>query len=118
MIFGFLPQNLKTPRRWPWLSLGPADDATEVTVAQVRDVVARLIAAGHWREGDPGVIVVLDSGYDLTRLAWLLNGLPVDVTGRLRSDRVMYFPVPPRVPGANGRPPRHGARLVLGEPAT
>jgi len=27
--------------------LGPADDATEVTAAQVRDVAARLAAAGH-----------------------------------------------------------------------
>ena len=111
------------PGRTSWtlpldaVRLGPADDATEVTAAQVRDVVTRLIAAGHWREGDPDVIVVLDSGYDLTRLAWLLRDLPVDVTGRLRSDRVMYFPVPPRVPGANGRPPRHGARLGLSEPA-
>ena len=111
------------PGRTSWtlpldaVRLGPADDAAEVTAAQVRDVVTRLIAAGHWREGDPDVIVVLDSGYDLTRLAWLLRDLPVDVTGRLRSDRVMYFPVPPRVPGANGRPPRHGARLGLSEPA-
>ena len=112
------------PGRTSWtrpldvVRLGPADDATEVTAAQLRDVVVRLVAAGHWREGDPGIIAVLDSGYDLTRLAWLLRDLPVDVTGRLRSDRVMYFPVPPRVSGTNGRPPRHGARLVLGEPVT
>ena len=78
--------------------LGPADDATEVTAAQVRDVTGRLIAAGHWREGDPDIIVVLDSGYDLTRLAWLLVGLPVDVRRRLRSDRVMYLAAPPRPP--------------------
>ena len=112
------------PGRTSWtlpldaVRLGPADDATEVTAAQVRDVVGRLATAGHWHEGDLDIIVVLDSGYDLTRLAWLLDGLPVDVTGRLRSDRVMYFPVPPRVPGTNGRPLRHGARLGLGEPAT
>src|SRR5579862_1328521 len=112
------------PGRTSWtlpldaVRLGPEDDATEVTAAQVRDVTARLIAAGHWREGDPDIIVVLDSGYDLTRLAWLLDDLPVDVTGRLRSDRVMYFPVLPRSPGTNGRPPRHGARLGLSEPAT
>ena len=98
--------------------LGPADDATEVTAAQVREVIARLVAAGRWREGDPDIIIVLDSGYDLTRLAWLLAGLPVDVTGRLRSDRVMYLAAPPRPAGANGRPSRHGARLALGEPAT
>jgi hypothetical protein len=101
--------------------LGPADDATEVTAVQVRGVVARLVAAGHWREGDPDIIVVFDSGYDLTRLAWLLAGLPVDVTGRLRSDRVMHFPAPPlpaRPASTGGRRPRHGRKLAFGEPAT
>jgi hypothetical protein len=112
------------PGRTSWtlpldaVRLGPADDATEVTAAQVREVIGRLAAAGQWREGDPDVIVVLDSGYDLTRLAWLLRDLPVDVTGRLRCDRVMCLPAPPREPGAIGRPSRHGARLALDEPAT
>jgi hypothetical protein len=115
------------PGRTSWtlpldaVRLGPADDVTEVTAAQVRDVIGRLIAAGHWREGDPDIIVVLDTGYDLTRLAWLLDGLPVDVTGRLRADRVMYLPAPPRTAapaGARGRPPRHGAALRLADPAT
>ena len=61
--------------------LGPADDATEVTAAQVREVVAAIIAAGHWRDGDPDILVVFDAGYDLTRLAWLLGDLPVEVLG-------------------------------------
>ena len=79
------------PGRTSWtlpldaVRLGPADDATEVTAAQVREVVTRIIAAGHWRDGDPDILVVFDSGYDLTRLAWLLNDLPVEVTGRLRA---------------------------------
>ena len=115
------------PGRTSWtlpldaVRLGPADDATEVTAAQIRGVVARLIAAGHWREGDPDIIVVFDAGYDLTRLAWLLADLPVDVTGRLRSDRVMHFPAPPlpaRPASTGGRRPRHGHKLACGEPAT
>ena len=52
--------------------LGPADDGTAVTAGQVRDVSERVIAAGHWREGDPDILVVFDSGYDLTRLTHLL----------------------------------------------
>ena len=98
------------PGRTSWtlpldaVRLGPADDATEVTAAQVREVVARIIEAGHWHDGDPDILVVFDAGYDLTRLAWLLADLPVEIMGRLRSDRVMYFPAPPRVPGTNGRP--------------
>ena len=82
------------PGRTSWtllldaVRLGPADDATEVTARQVREVVARIIDAGHWRDGDPAILVIFDAGYDLTRLAWLLAGLPVEVLGRLRSDRV------------------------------
>ena len=51
------------PGRTSWtlpldaVRLGPADDATEVTAAQLREVIARLIAAGRWREGDPDIIV-------------------------------------------------------------
>jgi DDE superfamily endonuclease len=112
------------PGRTSWtlpldaVRLGPADDVTEVTAAQVRDVVTRIIAAGHWKDGDPDILAVFDSGYDLTRLAWLLRDLPVEVTGRLRSDRVMYFPAPARGPGANGRPSRHGAALRFAGPAS
>jgi hypothetical protein len=81
--------------------LGPADDATEVTAAQLRDVVTRIIGAGHWKDGDPDIAVFLDSGYDLTRLAWLLRDLPLEVCGRLRGGQVMYFPAPaPRARGA------------------
>ena len=112
------------PGRTSWtlpldaVRLGPADDATAVTAAQIRQVAERIIAAGHWRDGDPDILVVFDAGYDLTRLAWLLAGLPVEVTGRLRSDRVMYFPAPPRRPGTNGRPLRHGAALKLADRGT
>jgi DDE superfamily endonuclease len=97
--------------------LGPDDDETEITAAQVRDVVGRLIAAGHWREGDLPILVVFDAGYDVTRLAWLLAGLPVELLGRLRSDRVMWLPAPPRRPGTNGRPRKHGRELALSDPA-
>ena len=96
--------------------LGPAGDATAVTAAQVREAVSRIIAAGHWRDGDPDILAVFDAGYDLTRLAWLLADLPVEVLGRLRSDRVMYFPAPPRLPGTNGRPLRHGTAFKLADP--
>jgi DDE superfamily endonuclease len=112
------------PGRTSWtlpldaVRLGPADDATMVTAAQVGEAVARITAAGHWHEGDPDIMVVFDAGYDLTRLAWLLRDLPVEVLGRLRSDRVMYFPAPERAPRANGRPPRHGAALRLADPQT
>jgi hypothetical protein len=98
--------------------LGPDDDDIAVTAAQVRDVVTRLIEAGHWREGDLEILVIFDAGYDVTRLAYLLAGLPARVLGRLRSDRVMQLPVPPRQPHARGRPRKHGGELALSDPAT
>ncbi len=110
------------PGRTSWTAvldavrLGPDDDETAVTAAQVREVVTRLIGAGHWSEGDPRILVVFDAGYDVTRLAWLLADLPVDLLGR--SDRVMQLPAPPRRPGTTGRPRKHGGELALADPAT
>lgn len=97
--------------------LGPTDEATAVTAAQLREVVDRLREAGHWRPGDPDIWIVLDSGYDVARLAFLLADLPVRLIGRLRSDRVLARPVTCR-PGARGRPPRHGPVLALADPAS
>ena len=111
------------PGRTSWtvpldaVRLGPDDDPAEVTAAQLRGVVSRLADAGRWREGDPVVLAVFDSGYDLTRLAWLLRDLPVEVVGRLRGDRVMYSPPTPAQSAACGRPARHGPEFRLGDPA-
>ncbi len=76
-----------------------------MTAEQLRAVLTRLIAAGHWRDGDPPILIVTDAGYDITRLAYLLADLPVDLVGRIRSDRVLRLPTPPRLPGNLGRPP-------------
>jgi hypothetical protein len=98
--------------------LGPGDDETEVTAAQLREVVARLMAAGHWKDGDLPVIIVMDSGYSGTRLAWLLADLPVTVVARVRSDRVFYRPAPARAPGVRGRTGRHGEPVRCQDPAS
>ena len=112
------------PGRTSWTALldavrlGPADDATTVTAGQLRAVITGLSAAGHWHEGDPDVLIVMDSGYDVTRLAFVLADLPVEVLGRIRSDRVLRLPKPPRLPGVTGRPPKHGPEFALNVPAT
>jgi hypothetical protein len=112
------------PGRTSWtamldaIRLGPADDTTAVTARQLRDVVARLRAAGHWHVGDPNVLIVMDSGYDVTRLAFVLADLPVEVLGRIRSDRVLRLPKPPRLPGTIGRPLKHGPEIALSDPST
>jgi hypothetical protein len=99
------------------LRLDPDQDATVVTAGQVREVIDRLREGGRWCAGEPPILVVFDAGYDVTRLAWLLRDLPVEVVGRLRSDRVLRLPPPPRVPGQVGQPRRHGAFLDLDQPA-
>jgi hypothetical protein len=96
----------------------PGADVAAVTTDQIRGVVERLIAAGQWQHGDPEILVVLDAGYDAPRIAHLLADLPVAVLGRMRSDRVLARPAPPRASGTNGRPPKHGGEFVFGDPAT
>jgi DDE superfamily endonuclease len=96
--------------------LAPGDDATEVTAAQIRDLVARLRQAGQLAEGDPPVLVVLDAGYDVVRLAFLLADLPVRLLARIRSDRVFYAPAAGYA--GTGRPGRHGPAMKLDDPST
>jgi hypothetical protein len=67
---------------------------------------------------DPDIVVVLDAGYDAPRIAHLLADLPVEVLGRMRSDRVLARPSPPWMPGTSGRPPKHGGEFVFGDPTT
>jgi DDE superfamily endonuclease len=98
--------------------IGPGDDETEVTAAQLREVVVLLIAAGHWADGDPDILIALDAGYRGARLAYLLADLPVLLVVRVRSDRVFYGPPLPRAPGAAGRPARHGMPVSCADPAT
>ena len=98
--------------------IGPGDDECAVTAGQLREVVVRLIAAGQWAEGDPEIVIAMDAGYNVTRLAYLLAGLPVIVVARVRCDRVFYRPAPAKARGAAGRMPRHGAPVKCDDPAT
>jgi len=113
-----------SPGRSSWtltldaVRLGPDDDECLVTAGQLREVLARLEAAGHWADGDPQVVIVMDAGYNVTRLAHLLAGLPVIVVARVRADRVFYRRPPPKAPGVSGRRARHGAPVRCADPAT
>ncbi|MET8945457.1 NF041680 family putative transposase [Streptomyces sp. NPDC004542] len=113
------------PGRTSWTAIldatriAPGDDVTELTADQIREVLARLTDAGHRAADDPDVIVVLDSGYDVTRLAWLLADLPVELVARVRTDRVYYAdPGEPAYRPQGGRPARHGHRLDLDQEHT
>jgi DDE superfamily endonuclease len=107
---------------WTWpldlIRLGPDDDPTAVTAAQIRALVERLTQAGQWHPDDPPILVVLDAGYDVVRLSWLLREVPVRLLGRVRADRVLYGVAGRRRGDWPGRPPRHGDVFRLADPAT
>jgi hypothetical protein len=98
--------------------LGPADDACAVTAAQIREVVQRLAAAGHWQEGDPPVLVTLDAGYNPARLQFLLADVPVLLVVRVRSTRVFRRTPAPKEYGEPGRQRRHGLPLRCADPSS
>ncbi len=103
--------------------LGPEDDVAEVTALQVRRVVEDLIAGGRWRECGLDILIVFDAGYDAPRMAYLLDGLPVEVLGRMRSDRVMRRPMPSLKEYAEAYPrggwfPKHGKEFRFAKPET
>lgn len=117
------------PGRSSWVApldiqrIGPADEVTTVTATQIQVVHDRLTSAGQWTRGDPPIMIVLDSGYDIVRLTWLLSDLPVVLVGRLRANRVMAGPTsshpetpPARAPGQRGPVARHGDRFAFTDP--
>lgn len=98
--------------------LHPDEDETAVTADRLQAVIGRLRDAGHWVPGDPPVLVVADSGYDASRLTWLLGDLPVILIARVRSNRVFYAPAGKRRGPTKGRGPRHGHKLALADSST
>jgi hypothetical protein len=73
---------------------------------------------GQWKDSDPEIWIVGDTGYDGPRLAFLLADLPVRLLVRMRSDRVLAFPAAPRCAGTVGRRARHGAEFTFKDSQT
>jgi hypothetical protein len=92
--------------------LHPLDDTDQTAAAQVHVLLGRLPASGAVP------LFVFDAGYDSAQLSLDLADAPAAVLVRLRSDRCFYADPPPRPPGANGRPRRHGAKFNCADSAT
>jgi DDE superfamily endonuclease len=92
--------------------LHPLEDTDQTAAAQIRALVERLPA------GRAVPLFVFDGGYDSAQLTLDLAEAPVAVLVRLRSDRCFYADPPPRPPGANGRPRRHGAKFSCADPTS
>src|SRR5215831_5290276 len=71
----------------------------------------QVIALCHrWLSGRE-VVVVADSSYAVIELLKQVSDTPgVSLITRLRLDAALYDPVPPRLPGQNGRPRKKGER--------
>jgi hypothetical protein len=87
---------------------------TEQTIAQVRNVLRRLRAAGHGRE--PAPLFVFDAGYSAAALTDGLLGCPAHVLVRLAAGSVFYAE-PVTWEGKDGRPARRGPAVHCLEPA-
>src|SRR6266566_6410043 len=87
---------------------------TEQTIAQVRNMLRRLRAAGHGRKAAP--LFVFDAGYSAAALADGLLGCPVHVLVRLAAGSVFYAD-PVTWEGRYGRPARRGPAVHCLEPA-
>jgi hypothetical protein len=88
------------------------DDATDATLAQVRDV------AGLLHDDDDVPLFVFDAGYDPIGLTHALTDTRAQILVRIRDDRVFYTDPPQPAPGTVGRPRRHGHRFKCGQPDT
>jgi hypothetical protein len=92
--------------------LHPLDDTDQTAAAQVRALLGRLDAGGRVP------LFVFDAGYDSAQLSLDLADAPAALLVRLRSDRCFYADPPPRPPGTNGRPRRHGAKFNCADPTS
>ena len=103
---------------WTWpvetRRIDPRQDAAAVTVAQVRDVAARLGPGG----AVPLFVFDAGSSYDPATLTHQLAAGRAQLLIRLRKNRVFYRDPPPRAAGTAGRPRRHGAALDCKDPAS
>jgi len=87
---------------------------TAQTIAQVKNVLRRLRAAGHGAKAAP--LFVFDAGYSAAALADGLLGCPAHILVRLAAGSVFYAE-PVTWDGKYGRPPRRGAAVHCLEPA-
>ena len=92
----------------------PEEDANEVAVAQVKDLLRR-------QSGTRGAAVplfVFDAGYDPVKLQRGLEGHRAHVLVRLHSNRAFYADPEEVEPRPVGRPRRHGKKFALPDPET
>jgi hypothetical protein len=86
---------------------------TAQTIAQVKNVLRRLRAAGH--ASGPAPLFIFDAGYSAAALTDGLAGCPAHILVRLPAGSVFYQDAI-TWPGKNGRPARRGPEVHCLEP--
>jgi hypothetical protein len=99
--------------RTAWAALADVERTTQATrtdqtIAQVKNLLRRLAAAGNGGRGAP--LVVFDAGYSAAALTAALAGHPVHLLVRLPVRSKFCYDAA-RWPGKNGRPAAHGAEV-------
>ncbi len=90
----------------------PQEDANDVAVEQVRELLGRLPQRGA------SPLFVFDAGYDPVKLQRGLTGHRARILVRLHSNRTFYAAPEELEPRPVGRPRRHGRKFVLPDPET
>lgn len=95
------------------LDPSPGAASTEVQAAgQIRGLADRLGPT-------PDVpLFVFDGGYDPVQLTVALAGVRVQSLTRVKSSRIFHFAAPPRRPGQQGAPRRHGEKFRCADETT
>jgi hypothetical protein len=103
--------------RTAWAALIDVERTTQAartgqTIAQVRNVLRRLAAAGNGGNGGRGApLFIFDAGYSAAALTAGLAGCPVHLLIRLPARSVLYADAV-TWPGKNGRPATHGTPVT------
>lgn len=95
----------------------PGQDHTDVTIAQITDLLGDLQATSRLAAGGPPPLIMLDAGNYATDISHALAAHPVQVLVRLRATRVFYTDPDPRRPGQMGAGKRHGREFSCSDPA-
>jgi hypothetical protein len=100
--------------RTAWAALIDVERTTQATrtrqtIAQVKNLLRRLHAAGNGGAGAP--LVIFDAGYSAAALTAALAGCPVHLLVRLPARSVFCYD-PVAWPGKQGRPGKRGTRVA------
>lgn len=95
----------------------PGQEHTDVTIAQITDLLGDLQATGGLVAGDPPPLIMLDAGNYATDISHALAAPPDSGAGPAARHPVFYADPEPRRRGEMGAGKRHGREFSCSDPA-